>query len=97
LFLELVHNQYVELDGHVSRANENTNTIGFVYKGHVLTCIPHQGNINIYKTQIFSNCVIKGYVDRIDAQGNIVEKKPRIKFIDLVSAQPPKQQPTLFS
>ncbi len=97
LFPELVHNQYVELDGHVSRGNEKTNTIGFEYKGHILTCIPTQGNIKMYKTQIFTNCVLKGYVDRMDEHGRAIEKRPRIKFIDLVSVTPPGEQINMFS
>ncbi|WP_462278713.1 hypothetical protein [Ferruginibacter sp.] len=84
LFPELVHNQYVELEGHVSRGNENTNTIGFEYLRHILTCLPSQGNIKNYKTLLFTNCLIKGYIDRMDDEGNINEKKPRIRFIDLI-------------
>lgn len=38
LFPELKHGQEVELEGTVTRGNENTNNIGFQYKGHILTC-----------------------------------------------------------
>ena len=33
LFPELVHGSYVEIEGHVTRGNENTNSIGFEYFG----------------------------------------------------------------
>ena len=38
VFPEMKHGDYVELEGHVTRGNENTNTIGFDYKRHILTC-----------------------------------------------------------
>jgi hypothetical protein len=98
LFPELIHDQYVELYGHVSRGNENSNTIGFEYQGHVLTCLPRQGNIKEYKDRMFTNSIIKGYVDRLGDDGNINEKRPRISFIDLI--EKPKdnnKQAELFS
>lgn len=87
LFPELIHNQYVELAGHVTRGNENANTIGFEYKEHILTCAPVQGNITKYKNLLFTNCLIKGYVDRLDKEGNIKERRPRIKFSELLPNQ----------
>lgn len=84
LFPELVHNQYVEIEGHVTRGNENANTIGFEYNNHILTCAPVQGNINKYKNLLFTNCLIKGYVDRLDKDGNIKERRPRINFSELI-------------
>ena len=85
LFPELKHNDYVELEGHVTRGNENSNTIGFLYKEHIVTCYPIQGNINKYKSLLFTNCIIKGYVDRLDKEGEFNDKRPRIKFLDLQS------------
>jgi hypothetical protein len=84
LFPELQHNSYVELEGHVTRGNENANTIGFQYNGHILTCFPAQGNITSYKSLMFTNCIIKGYVDRLGYDGEFNEKRPRIRFIDLL-------------
>lgn len=83
LFPELIHDQYVEFYGRVTRGNENSNTIGFEYEGHILTCLPKQGNIKQFKDKMFTNCTIKGYVDRQSDDGNINEKRPRINFIDL--------------
>ncbi|MGN6351736.1 MAG: hypothetical protein ACTHLB_00015 [Parafilimonas sp.] len=95
LFPELKDGQYIELEGHVTRGNENSNTIGFFYKGHVLTCFPEKGNVNEYKSKLFSNCLIKGYVDRISKEGKLIEKRPRIKFIELMLLDKPF--PDLFS
>lgn len=97
LFPELIHNQYVELPGHVSRGNENANTIGFEYQGHILTCYPTQGNIIQYKTLMFTNCIIKGYVDRNDEAGNPVDKRPRIRFLLLTPITSERDQLGLFN
>ena len=87
LFPELVHGQYVELEGHVSRGNEKSNTIGFEYAKHILMCLPEKGNITKDKDKLFTNCIIKGYVDRIDKTGNYIEKKPRIRYTELIQLQ----------
>lgn len=96
LFPELVHNSYVELDGHVTRGNENANTIGFQYNDHILTCFPAQGNITKVKSLLFTNCIIKGYVDRMGFDGEINEKRPRIRYIDLLPNNKGKEMKTLF-
>lgn len=81
---ELVHGNYVELEGHITRGNEKSNTIGFLYGGHIITCFPESGNIKSHKNNMFSSCVLKGYVDRLDKDGKIKEKKPRVKFTKIV-------------
>lgn len=96
LFPELKHNQYVELEGHVTRGNENANTIGFEYLKHILTCSPIQGNIKDYKEILFTNCILKGYVDRMDKDGNNIESRPRIKYIELKEIKSNNSQATLF-
>ncbi|MFA7381350.1 MAG: hypothetical protein WC150_12905 [Bacteroidia bacterium] len=95
LFPDLVHDMYIEIEGHVTRGNENSNTIGFEYNKHILTCMPAQGNIINYKPLLFTNCIIKGYVDRLGVDGEINEKRPRIRFLDLVEI-PPKTKADLF-
>ena len=84
VFPELKHDAYVELEGYVTRGNENTNTIGFQYMDHILTCRSIKKSIVDYKPELFTNCLIKGYVDRTDKFGKFIEKKPRINFIDLI-------------
>lgn len=87
LFPELEHGMYVELEGHLTRGNENSNTVGFLYNNHVLTCYPEKGNIKTYKSELFTNCLMKGFVDRLDREGNYKEKRPRIKFYEIVSTE----------
>jgi hypothetical protein len=84
VFPDLLHGDYVELDGFVTRGNQNTNSLGFLYKDHILTCYPRDGSITRFKQLLFSHCLMKGFVDRLDKNGIIIEKKPRITFIDLI-------------
>ncbi|RAV28049.1 hypothetical protein [Sinomicrobium soli] len=84
LFPEFEHGMYVEITGHVTRGNENSNTIGFQYFGHILTCYPEHGNISKDKNKLFTNCTIKGFIDRKDKKGEYIEKRPRIRFLELV-------------
>ena len=81
---ELLHNQYVELQGHIHRGNEATNTLGFKYGGHTITCLPANGNIIDDKTFLFTNCIIKGIVERLDSNGKFKEKRPRIKYMEII-------------
>ena len=83
LFPELIHNQYVELKGHITRGNENSNTIGFAYNDHILTCYPIQGKIVTNKKLFFTDCIIRGYVDRMDNENNFIESRPKIRYLDL--------------
>lgn len=87
---ELKHGIYVELEGRITRGNEKSNTIGFLYQGHIVTCYPEKGNIKRHRSKLFSNCLIKGFVDRMDKDGNINEKRPRIKFIDAIKLEQPE-------
>ena len=84
LFPELAHNQYVELAGHITRGNENSNTIGFAYNNHILTCYPISGKIVEDRTSFFGDCTIRGYVNRMDKNGVYVEKRPRIAYMDIL-------------
>ena len=83
LFPELVHSQYVELQGHITRGNENSNTIGFSYQNHILTCYPASGKIVSDRAYFFGDCIIRGYVNRLDKSGVYLEKRPRISYLDI--------------
>lgn len=93
---ELIHGENVELEGHTTRGNEKTNTLGFLYDNHVLICKPKQGSIVSHKVNLFDNCLIKGVVDRLDKFGNFKEKKPRIIFSELIRISPSEPQQKLF-
>lgn len=86
---ELKHGDYIEIQGHITRGNEKSNTIGFLYEGHIITCFPDKGNIKQYKSNLFNNCLLKGFVDRLDKAGIVKEKRPRIKFIEIVNLDKP--------
>ncbi len=97
LFPELINDAFVDLEGHITRGNEKSNTIGFLYEGHILTSYPIDGNVKKFKSSLFTNCIIKGYVDRLDKKtGEYIEKRPRIKFIEILSNEPENRQTKLF-
>lgn len=94
LFPELQHGQYIELDGHLTRGNEKTNTLGFEYENHILTCVPYEGNIKAEKQTLFTNCTIKGYIDRVAKDGTFKAKRPMIRYLEIVNND--EVQPDLF-
>jgi hypothetical protein len=96
LFPELKDGEYVELDGHITRGNENANTIGFLYMGHILTCYPSKGNVKDYKSVLFTNAIVKGHVDRKSGDSNQMDKKPRIKFNKISQQKRSDKQNELF-
>ncbi len=83
LFPELKHGQYIELEGHITRGNENSNNLGFEYKKHILTCYPQHGNVVSDSKYIFMDCIIKGYIDRQDKTG-VIEKRPKIRYLEIL-------------
>lgn len=65
LFPELEHGAIVELEGRLTRGNENTNSIGFEYSGHILNCVPEVGSIIQFKPALFLRCRIVATVTRL--------------------------------
>ena len=104
LFPELEHGQNVELEGGITRGNERTNTLGFEYKGHILTCKPLNGHIVNFKNEIISQLedhffpLIKiiGTIDRTDENHLFKEKRPQIIFSDIIPLEKIKKKPSLF-
>jgi len=85
LFPELAHGQDVRLEGIVTRGNERTNSIGFLYNEHVLTCYPRHGSIVRFKPHMFLRCRIAGQITRENTDtGEPDEPRPKIIFDDLV-------------
>jgi hypothetical protein len=91
LFPELEHGKEVKLTGLVTRGNENTNSIGFQYRDHILTCYPKDGSIVRFKPGLFVKCEIVGTVTRENELGENIELKPKIIFSNLT---PLKQDST---
>lgn len=85
VFPELTHWMRVELEGKLTRWNENTNAMGFLYEWIVLTCHPLTWSIVQYKDELFSKCQLKWIVDRRDKAWGITEKKPKIIFESVVA------------
>lgn len=92
LFPDLKDGERVELEGIITRGNEKTNTIGFEYKEHILTCVPKDGSIANFKYKIispqenhfFPKVKIIGFVERISAKDEFKEDRPRIIFSEIV-------------
>jgi hypothetical protein len=107
LFPELLHGQYIELSGEITRVNENNNTIGFKYDGHILICKPRTGGLARFKRKVLSQeeghvlaqkVIISGIIDRVDKHGDFKEKRPTIFFVDIepVLALPDDRQSSFF-
>lgn len=90
---ELEHGMDVELDGELTRATENTNTLGFHYQGHTLFCKPGEGKriasfkqriISQQDGHIFPKVRMIGVVDREDKKhGGFKAYRPGIVFSDI--------------
>jgi hypothetical protein len=80
LFPELQHGDFVRLEGRLTRGNENTNSVGLEYGGHIINCIPEVGSITSYKPALFLRCVVEGVVSRLTRQHVVAERRPTIIF-----------------
>lgn len=78
LFPELEHGAIVELEGRLTRGNENTNSIGFEYSGHVLNCVPEVGSIIQFKPALFLRCRIVATVTRLLKQHTEADRRPTL-------------------
>lgn len=106
LFPELKHGQQVSLEGYITRGNERSNTIGFEYNEHVLTCRPINGDIVQFKNKIISHLAdhffpkikIVGNVDRVKQKNNLYkeEDRPQIVFSDIIPLEKLDKKKTLF-
>jgi len=96
LFPELEHGQNVALQGEVTRGNEMSNTIGFGYQGHILTCYPESGSIVKFKPSLFLQCRIHGTITRLDEKGYLNSKRPKIIFTHIEPLEIEKENLSLF-
>ena len=101
LFPELEHGQKVELEGTITRENEATNTLGFRYEEHVLTCWPFSGKLSDFKSKILSqreermfpeHAKITGTIQRPHNKEEPQQKKPQIIFDDITPIEKPNNQ-----
>lgn len=83
IFPELVHGDFVVLEGEVTRENKTSNSMGFKYNDHILTAYPETGSIVRYKPLLFLKCRLFGTVSRIDETGRIGARRPKLYFSNL--------------
>jgi hypothetical protein len=82
----------VSLDGLVTRGNGMSNSIGFLYQGHILTCTPQEGNIIKHKNRLFLPAKIIGTISRYNTKTKKDDDpRPKIIFNNLLPITPPNQ------
>ncbi|MHB9029620.1 MAG: hypothetical protein ACYC9O_12705, partial [Candidatus Latescibacterota bacterium] len=96
IFPELKHGQHVELEGSVTKGNENANSIGFNHREHILICYPSTGSIVRFKSALFLKCSISGTISRLDKFGGTNDPRPKIIFDNLVPLLEESNTPDLF-
>jgi hypothetical protein len=87
----------VTLHGEVTRGNETTNTMGFRYNEHILTASPKTGSIVRFKECLFLEADIFGSISRLDENGEIKAKRPKIIFTDIKPIETKSPNLPLFS
>jgi len=95
---ELRDGEHVKIEGYVTRGNQITNTIGFKYKDHVITCEPVNKLITHYLNSHYKTCEISGRVIRTAKTETLLGKRdrPKIIFDNLVVINKNKQQASLL-
>lgn len=83
LFPELANGDEVLLQGRLTRGNEQTNSMGLEYRGHILNCVPQVGNVNRYKTLLFTECLVSGVISRFPRGGVRPDRKPTVVISDI--------------
>lgn len=96
LFPELVHGDFVVLEGEVTRENKTSNSMGFMFDEHILTAYPDSGSIVRYKPLLFLKCRIFATVDRIDEKGRIGAKRPKLYFSKIEPLESENSNSELF-
>jgi|GEM_PF-4945212 len=91
--------EYVSIVGMVCRGNQITNTIGFQYEGHVITCEPNDKLITAYINAHYKKCEIIGKVIRTSAAEVALGKRdrPKIIFDELKVIMQSTSQASLFA
>lgn len=78
---ELLDGQHIRLIGAVTRGNQQTNTIGFKYNGHVITSEPNKKLITSYIDAHYKTCEIIGTIVRTSKVEVLNGKRDRPKII----------------
>lgn len=78
LFPELEHGKEFVLEGLITRGNQETNTLGFQYKDHILNCMPSTGNIRRFKQAIFLHCKVHATINRHVGSAVQLDRRPTL-------------------
>ena len=97
VFPELQHGERVTLHGSLCRANTNTGTLGFAYKGHTLTSYLYQMEIQNIKDSLFDKeveveAVVIRNQQKIDAEDELKRPKLEIRKITTIGDLEDKRQ-----
>jgi hypothetical protein len=87
LFPELKHDDEIVLEGALTRANRETNSVGFKYRDHILHCVPAEGSVVRFKKFIFGGVRIHGRVSRLDEFGRVGAARPKIEIRRIEAVQ----------
>jgi len=78
---ELIDGETVELEGELTRGNGRTNTLGFAYKDHIITCTLRNGRVKEYKDALFGKVRVTGVVTRHYESKVSEEEKKKPKLV----------------
>jgi hypothetical protein len=97
VFPEWQHGEELTLQGVLCRANTNTNTLGFVYRGHTLTSYLYRMEIQGIKDSLFDKeveieAVIIRNQKKIDSDDELKRPKLEIHKITTIGDLDAKQQ-----
>lgn len=92
LFPELEHGDDVALEGLITRGNQETNSMGFQYQGHILNCNPANGSVRRFKAAMFLHCRIHATVNRHVTSLTHVDRRPTLIVNEVVPLESDTQQ-----
>lgn len=92
LLPDLEHGKDVVLEGLITRGNQETNSMGFQYQGHILNCVPAMGNVRRYKSAMFLHCRVHVTIDRHVTSFAHLDRRPTLIVNDVVPLEVEGQQ-----
>lgn len=92
IFPDLIHGQDVELEGVITRGNQQTNSVGFQYQDHILNCMPEMGSIRRFKPAMFLHCKIRATVNRHVASNVQLDRRPTLIILDIIAMESDDQR-----
>ncbi|RYF47077.1 MAG: hypothetical protein EOO38_12865 [Cytophagaceae bacterium] len=78
LFPELVHGEEMYLEGVITRGNQETNSMGFLFQNHILNCQPDTGSVRRFKRAMFLHCKVLATINRHVASHVQPDRRPTL-------------------